>query len=124
MSSKPTHVGSEVMPRAYTNTEASHHEKQALILFSRFETSGVLFAAEFRKLQDGGVHLLRGYKNFGTYAERTFEGLSQVNAQNISRQGAIMLLLEKYGRIELKPSENLPQVYVRLLAYSKTLARM
>lgn len=66
------------------------------------------FAVYLRELQDAQAHLMRGYSNFGTYCEATFEGLTAVSAQNLSRQGHTLMLLEEKGRIDLAKKDNLP----------------
>lgn len=52
---------------------------------------------------------MRGYDNFGTYAQQTFDGLTAATAKQLSRQGGVLLLLERRRRISLEGNgENLP----------------
>lgn len=109
---------SEVLPSPLTKDQVNKVERHALSLYGEAQRTVVQFSAELRRLQDGGAHLLRGYPNFGEYVEHTFEGISANNAQQISRQGQVLLILEKHGRIKLSgKGENLPGTTgVRVLA--------
>jgi len=118
MGNELTHVGGEVLSHPFDKRETDRVERRAVSLYGTAQQTTVQFAAELRRLQDGGAHLSRGYANFGEYAEHTFEGLTKVNAQMISRQGAVLLILEANGRIKLEgKGENLPGTTgVRVLA--------
>lgn len=99
----------EVLPAALTKGEADKVERKAISLYVQAQKTSVQFAAELYRLQEGQAHLTRGFSNFGTYAENTFEGVSSVNAFAISRQGRILVILENHNRISLEgQGKNLP----------------
>lgn len=94
---------------ALSKSEVTKIEKHALSLYNQIGTSTVLLAVELRQLQNGGAHLARGYPNFGEYIESTFEGMNRNTAQQLSREGEVLIVLEKEGRIGLKgKGTNLP----------------
>lgn len=107
MSNLPTRVGGEVLAPLSTK-DADRLEKKAVTLYRHLENDSMQFAVYLRQLQDAQAHLMRGFSNFGTYCETTFEGLSAVSAQNLSRQGNTLMLLEQHGRIDLAKKDNLP----------------
>jgi hypothetical protein len=99
----------EVLAPALTRGEARSLEGQAKRHWRTASRNAIQFAAELRRLQDGQAHLVRGYDNFGTYAQQTFDGLSAPAAKQLSRQGSVLLVLERRGRIALEGlGENLP----------------
>lgn len=99
----------ELLPPALTRSEARSLEGQAKRHWRTATRGAIQFAAELRRLQDGQAHLVRGYDNFGTYAEQTFDGLTAATAKQLSRQGGVLLLLERNGRISLDgTAKNLP----------------
>lgn len=103
MSTQLTRVnGGEVLGPPLARNEADRIERRALTLYGDAQRTTVQFAAELRRLQDGQAHLARGYPNFGTYVERTFDGISAASASQISRQGAVLLVLEDNKRISLE----------------------
>lgn len=108
MANDLTPVSGEVL-EPLTKAQTNQIERHARSLYGEAQRSAVQFAAELRRLQDGGAHLIRGYPNFGAYAESLFEGLSSINAQQMSRQGNVLLILEREGRISLAgKGTNLP----------------
>jgi hypothetical protein len=54
------------------------------------------FAADLRELQDAGEHTARGFANFGDFAESEFPGLTATHAKQLSREGAVILGLERH----------------------------
>ena len=99
----------EVLAPALTRGQARSLEGQAKRHWRTATRNAVQFAAELRRLQDGQAHLVRGYDNFGTYAQQTFDGLTAAAAKQLSRQGGVLLLLERRKRISLEGNgENLP----------------
>jgi hypothetical protein len=101
--------GAEMPVVALTKRETDKLERRALSLYTDAQRTTVLLAVELRRLQEGGAHLLRGYANFGDYVEATFEGISKPSAQQISRQGQVLLLLAAEGRCSIEGrGENLP----------------
>lgn len=76
-----------------------------------------MFAAELRRLHDGGAHLVRGYENFALYAQQTFDGLTANAAKQLSRQGGVLLTLARQGRIDLD-GRSLPVATTALRALS------
>lgn len=89
--------------------EVSKIERRALSLYGEAQRTSVLLAVELRRLQNGAAHLARGYPNFGDYIEHTFEGINKNTAQQLSREGEVLILLEKAGKIGITgKGENLP----------------
>jgi len=107
----------EVLP-ALTREGVDEIEKDAIRLYAQSQRTSLQFAMEIRRLQDGAAHIMRGYPNFGKYIEDTFEGLSAINAQQISRTGNVLRILENAGRIDAyKKPDDMPGVTgVRALA--------
>lgn len=110
MGNEVTNVtGGEVLPPVLSKSETGKLEKIAQQHYSRAQIGVVLFAADLARLQRGNAHKVRGYGQFGKYVEAVFEGVSASNAQQIVRQGLVLLKLEESGRIELnEKEENLP----------------
>lgn len=98
----------ELLPPALTRQDVLSHERKATKLYETGQRTVVQFAAELARLQDGQAHLLRGFTDFGEYAADRFEGLSARNAFQISRQGRVLLVLERAGKINIDKAENLP----------------
>lgn len=98
----------EILPVPYTPPELDKVERKALTLYTGIQRNTVVFAAYIRKLFEHDAHRLRGYPNFGEYIETRFEGLSAVNAMNLNRQGNVVLILEREGRIDLNDPESYP----------------
>jgi len=117
MSEQLTPVSQEILP-ALTRAQVDEVEGKAVKLYAASQRTSMQFAMELRQLQDGAAHLIRGYPNFGTYVERTFEGVSATNAQQISRMGNVLLILERNGRIDAyrKPDDMPGATGVRALA--------
>jgi hypothetical protein len=91
----------ELLGPRLTKGEARPLENQAKRHFRAAGRNLARFAADLRRLQDGEAHLTRGFSSFGAYAEHVFDGLSAANAKKISVQGAVLLALERHGRIAL-----------------------
>jgi hypothetical protein len=98
----------EVLGPALSRSETLGLERHATKLYETGQRTVVQFAADLYKLQEGQAHILRGFTNFGEYASTRFEGLGAVNAMQIARQGRVLLVLEKAGRINIDKGENLP----------------
>lgn len=93
----------------FDKSDADKVEAKAVKLYESLERGSCQFAAFIRQLHDGNAHLLRGYSSFGKYIEATFPGMTPVNAYALSRQGNVLLILEKSGRISLEgKGENIP----------------
>jgi hypothetical protein len=105
--SAPVSSHSEVVDEL-SKSEVRTVEKRALNLYKTAERAGVQLAAELCRLQDGSAHLKSGYDNFGDYAEAVFVGLNRNTAQQMSREGRILLTLERVGRITLDDPNSLP----------------
>jgi hypothetical protein len=97
----------ELLP-TFSRQEALDLERHATKLYETGQRTVVQFAADLYRLQEGQAHLLRGFTNFGEYAESRFEGLRATNAMQISRQGRVLLVLEEAGKINIDKGENLP----------------
>lgn len=104
MSQRLTPVSGEVL-QPLSKREADAIETRAHKLWDTFRRTGLQFAAELRRLQDGGAHLTKGYTNFGEYVEATFPDMTMSNAQQLSRMGGALLLLEENNRIDLRNKE-------------------
>ena len=91
----------ELLGPRLTKGEARPLENQAKRHFRAAGRNLARFAADLRRLQDGEAHLTRGFSSFGAYAEHIFDGLSAANAKKISVHGAVLLALERHGRIAL-----------------------
>ena len=99
----------EVIGPVLTKTETGKLEKQAQQHYSRAQIGVILFAADLARLQNGNAHKVRGYGQFGKYCEAVFDGLTASNAQQIVRQGIVLLKLEEAGKLQLNEREqNLP----------------
>ncbi len=107
----------EVLPPALSKGAARSLESSARRHRRAASRNAPVFAAELRRLQDGGAHLVRGYDNFAVYAEQTFDGLTANAAKQISRQGGVLLSLERHGRVELD-GRTLPVASTALRALS------
>jgi hypothetical protein len=94
-------LATEVLGPRLTKGEARPLENQAKRHYRAAGRNLARFAADLRRLQDGEAHLTRGFSSFGVYAEHTFDGLSAANAKKISVQGAVLLVLERHGRVSL-----------------------
>lgn len=77
-------------------------ERQARRHYQTGVRNLMFFAVDLRRLQDGGAHFTRHFDNFGDYVEHTFDGLTAANAKQLSRQGAVLLALERAGRVTLE----------------------
>ena len=109
MTTKTSVSRAEVLAPALTRGQARSLEGQAKRHWRTATRNAIQFAAELRRLQDGQAHLVRGYDNFGTYAQQTFDGLTAAAAKQLSRQGGVLLLLERRKRISLEGNgANLP----------------
>jgi hypothetical protein len=109
--------GVEVLAPALSKGAARSLESSARRHWRAASRNALVFAAELRRLQDGGAHLVRGYDNFAVYAEQTFDGLTAAAAKQISRQGGVLLTLERHGRIDLE-HRSLPVASTALRALS------
>lgn len=94
---------------AYKPEYVASVEAKAILLYTEAERSYVKFAAELRRLQEMAIHLQRGFPNFGDYVESQFDGLNANTARQLSRQGQVLLCLEKNGRINLDIDNDLPK---------------
>jgi hypothetical protein len=109
MTTKTSVSRAEVLAPALTRGQARSLEGQAKRHWRTATRNAIQFAAELRRLQDGQAHLVRGYDNFGTYAQQTFDGLTAAAAKQLSRQGGVLLLLQRRKRISLEGNgANLP----------------
>ncbi len=97
----------EVLEPSLTKGQARSLESSARRHWRAASRNALVFAAELRRLHDGGAHLVRGFENFAVYAEQTFDGLSANAAKQLSRQGGVLLSLERRGRVDLG-APNLP----------------
>jgi hypothetical protein len=91
----------ELLPPTLTKGEARSLESSARRHWRAASRNALVFAAELRRLHDGGAHLVRGYDNFAIYAEHTFDGLTANAAKQLSRQGGVLLALEHHHRLSL-----------------------
>jgi hypothetical protein len=101
MSTQLTDTQTELLPPALTKDETRTLETAARRHWRAASRNALVFAAELRRLHDGGAHLVRGYDNFARYAEHTFDGLTASAAKQLSRQGGVLITLEEHGRLDL-----------------------
>lgn len=107
----------EVLDPAFTSrTEAAPLLKQAQRHFQEARRATIQVMADLRQLQDRGVHLLYGEPNFSNWAAETFEGLSAGSVKQLIRAGGVALVLDKYGRIDLKRPQGIGTTGLRSLS--------
>ena len=106
MTDQPT--SNAVLGPALSKSEALALENSAKRHWRTAHRGAMLFCVELRRLQDGGAHFVRGFSNFGAYAQAKFDGLSAYNAKQLSRQGGVLLELERHGRIHLGDPKTYP----------------
>lgn len=96
----------EILDPAFTSrSEALPVVRKALRHFNEAKRATIQVMADLRLLQDRGAHHLYGERNFATWAEQTFEGLSAGSVKQLTRAGGVALELDRRGRINLdKPS--------------------
>ena len=107
----------EILPPEFK----SRREAQGLIrtAVSHFQTAKratIQTMADLRKLQDGNVHILYGYKNFADWAEHTFDGLTAGNVRQLCRAGAVVLELDRAGLLDLSKPEGIGTTALRELS--------
>ena len=83
MSTQLTDTQTELLPPALTKDETRTLETAARRHWRAASRNALVFAAELRRLHDGGAHLVRGYDNFARYAEHTFDGLTASAAKQL-----------------------------------------
>lgn len=92
----------DIIPEQYSSRSAALPVvRQAQKHYREAKRATIQVMADLRRLQDGGVHLLYGEKNFATWAEDTFEGLSAGNVKQLTRAGEVALELERHKRLDL-----------------------
>lgn len=107
----------EVIPEQYSSRSAALPVvRQAQKHYKEAKRATIQVMADLRRLQDGGVHLLYGERNFATWAEDTFEGLSAGNVKQLTRAGEIALELERHGRLNLSKPEGIGTTGLRELS--------
>lgn len=95
-------ANTDILGPPLSKSEALDLERKAKRHYKTAARSVAQFAADLRRLQDGAAHLVRGFDNFGTYVEHTFDGISAASAKQLSRQGHALIVLEDNGRISLE----------------------
>ena len=88
-------------PQLTTRAEARPLIDTAVKHFSTARRATIQVMADLRRLQDGQVHLLYGYKNFAQWAGDTFEGLNTSSVRQLCRAGAVALELDRRKLIDL-----------------------
>lgn len=88
-------------PALQSQDEAGPLIAAAIEHFREARKATIQTMADLRRLQDGQVHILYGYKNFAKWAEDTFEGLSGGSVRQLTRAGAVALELDRRGLIDL-----------------------
>jgi len=107
-----------VLPPSLSRGQVRSLESSAKRHWRAAARNALVFAAELRRLQDGGAHFVRGFDNFGHYAEHTFEGLTANAAKQLSRQGGVLLTLQRAGRVDLESASAVPVATTALRALS------
>lgn len=75
----------ELLRPTLTKGEARTLEGSARRHWRAASRNALVFAAELRRLHDGGAHLVRGYDNFAIYAQHTFDALTANTAREARR---------------------------------------
>jgi hypothetical protein len=93
----------------------SKHELRPVINKARkygrdFEQAGKLLAVELHRLQEAEAHLTYRRESFGAWAATEFAdlGLTSTNANKLSQQGRMTLLLQRKGRVKLEDPGTFP----------------
>lgn len=103
-------------PALRSKQEASVLIRAAAEHFRVARRATIQVMADLRRLQDGQVHILYGYKNFSTWASDTFPGLNPNNVRQLCRAGAIALELDKRKLIDLNDPKGVGTTGLRELA--------
>lgn len=103
-------------PALRSKQEASILIRAAAEHFRVARRATIQVMADLRRLQDGQVHILYGYKNFSTWASDTFPGLNPNNVRQLCRAGAIALELDKRKLIDLNDPKGVGTTGLRELA--------
>lgn len=107
----------EVLEAAVASkSEARKMINQAVQHFRTARRATIQVMADLRRLQDGGVHLLYGERNFATWAEQTFDGLAAGNVKQLTRAGAVALELDRRKLIDLNKPEGIGTTALRELS--------
>jgi hypothetical protein len=92
----------EVLGPQLSKSEAQTIERDAKKHLDSVTSNAFALAVDLRRLQDGNVHLLRGYPNFGDYIAAKFEGhLTKTNAKTLSTVGRVVLALMEERKLTL-----------------------
>jgi hypothetical protein len=86
-------------PAISSQDEAGPIIAVAIQHFREAKRATIQVMADLRRLEDGQVHLLYGYKNFAKWAEDTFDGIGGV--RQLTRAGAVALELDRRNLIDL-----------------------
>jgi hypothetical protein len=105
---KPSTV--EVLPVLFSKPELRPMINKARKYARDFEQAGKLLAVALHRLQEAEAHLTYGRRSFGEWAEIEFAdiALTKDNANKLSQQGRLILLLESKGRVDLANPRTLP----------------
>lgn len=106
----------DVLEPQLTDKQAAILTRRALKHFHDAKRATIQVMADLRRLQNGGVHLLNGEKNFFRWAEDTFDGMSAGNAKQLARAGAVAIELEDAGRIDLNKPAGIGTTALRALS--------
>lgn len=108
---------SEILgPAVRSKDEANLLIRAAAEHFRTARRATIQVMADLRRLQDGQVHVLYGYKNFGSWAADTFPGLAAGNVRQLCRAGSIALELDSRGLIDLNDPKGIGTTGLRELA--------
>ena len=108
--------GNEILPPALSKKEAIPLIDEAVKHFTQAKRATIQVMADLRRLQDGQVHLAYGYKNFGKWAEATFDGLAAGNVRQLCRAGAVVLELQRRELVDLDLPTGIGTTALRELA--------
>lgn len=98
---------SEAVPVA-SKQELDTIEKHSLALYGELQRNAALLAMDMHYLYEGGIHLFRGFSQFGEYIESTFDGMNKNTAYQLNREGAVLVALETSKRIHTKDKKQIP----------------
>lgn len=103
-------------PAIRTREEAAPLIADATSHFRIARRATIQVMADLRRLQDGQVHILYGYKNFSAWAAQTFPGLAPGNVRQLCRAGAVALELDRRKLIDLREPEGVGTTGLRELS--------
>ena len=107
----------EILPPAIKDrAEADQLIKSALGHFREARKTTIQTMVDLRRLQDGDVHVLYGYRNFAKWCEDTFEGLAAGSVRQLTRAGGVVIELNRRKLIDIQNPKGVGTTALRDLA--------